>query len=113
MDYDTVNITGIVKDEHEPYETYLFIWCDSRKQDLLRQFGLFASNPELSFSWYDAAKASSNISDLQQKICHCLASAASRIEDLPPRHLNAGACWLIHCGGQPVGKWEFKKGSMQ
>lgn len=49
-------------------------------------------------------------SNMQQNICNCLASAASRIEDLPPRHLNCGTAWLIHYAGKPVGSWEFKKG---
>jgi hypothetical protein len=37
-------------------EKYLFIYDNESRAETLRTFGRFASNPELSFSWYDAAE---------------------------------------------------------
>lgn len=42
-------------------ERYVFLYEDGREQDLLRTFGRFASNPELSFTWYDAAVMSQKV----------------------------------------------------
>lgn len=36
-------------------ERYIFIFDATSRGDVLRTFGRFASNPELSFTWYDAA----------------------------------------------------------
>lgn len=58
-----VNITGAWKNESEPHEVYLIVWPDSKRRDALQQLGRWASNPDLSFTWYDAAKASSNIAE--------------------------------------------------
>lgn len=49
-----INILALVKDG----ERYVFIFTDEYKPDILRTFGRFASHPELSFTWYDAAKMS-------------------------------------------------------
>lgn len=42
-------------------ETYAFSWDQERKSEILLTFGRFASNPELSFSWYDAAVLSNKV----------------------------------------------------
>jgi hypothetical protein len=44
----------------------------------LRVLGRFASNPELSFTWYDAAV-------LSQKVRHNVPSATHDLSDLPRR----------------------------
>ncbi len=36
-------------------ETYLFVYTESNRTQLLRLLGEMAANPKLSFSWYDAA----------------------------------------------------------
>lgn len=36
-------------------ENYIFLWDDQHTGDALRTLGRFASNPELSLSWMDAA----------------------------------------------------------
>lgn len=46
-----INIVGLVKGE----EHYVFMFDDEHRTETLRQFGRFASNPELSFTWYDSA----------------------------------------------------------
>ena len=52
-----INVLALVKGE----ERYIFLYDDERKSEALRTLGRFASNPELSFSWYDAAVLSQKI----------------------------------------------------
>ncbi len=52
-----INVLALVKGE----ERYIFLFDDSRRSEALRTLGRFASNPELSFSWYDAAVLSQRI----------------------------------------------------
>lgn len=60
-----INVLALVKGE----ERYIFLFDDERRSDALRTLGRFASNPELSFSWYDAAVLSQRIrqSTLEQR----------------------------------------------
>lgn len=52
-----LNILALVKGA----ERYVFVYGDEDKQETLRTIGRFASNPELSFTWYDAAVLSGKI----------------------------------------------------
>ncbi len=52
-----INVLALVKGE----ERYVFLFDDSNRAETLRQLGRFASNPELSFTWYDAAVLSQKI----------------------------------------------------
>jgi hypothetical protein len=52
-----INVLALVKGE----ERYVFLFDDSHKADALRTLGRFASNPELSFTWYDAAVLSQRL----------------------------------------------------
>jgi len=36
-------------------DTYLFLFNADNRSETLRQLGRLAANPELNFSWYDAA----------------------------------------------------------
>jgi hypothetical protein len=36
-------------------ERYVFLYAESQAKEAIRTFGRFASNPDLSFTWYDAA----------------------------------------------------------
>ena len=54
---DDVNVLALVKGE----ERYLFLYDDSQQAEALRALGRHASNPELSFTWYDAAVLSKRI----------------------------------------------------
>jgi hypothetical protein len=56
MDSDTI-ITVIPKDN----ERYVYVWNESSRAELLRTFGRQAANPDLAFSWWDAAVASQKI----------------------------------------------------
>ena len=42
-------------------ERYIFLYDNRHRRQALRTLGRFASNPELSFTWYDAAWLSKQI----------------------------------------------------
>ena len=65
-----INVLALVKGE----ERYVFLYDDASRGEALRMLGRFASNPELSFTWYDAAV-------LSQKI----RQEARRVEPVAPK----------------------------
>ena len=52
-----INVLALVKGA----ERYVFLYDDSSRAETLRMLGRYASNPELSFTWYDAAVLSQKI----------------------------------------------------
>ena len=58
-----INVLALVKGE----ERYIFLFDDDHRAEALRTLGKFASNPELSFSWYDAAVLSQRIRQAAQE----------------------------------------------
>jgi hypothetical protein len=52
-----INVLALVKGE----ERYIFLYDDSKRAETLRTLGRYASNPQLSFTWYDAAVLSQKI----------------------------------------------------
>ncbi|HEX3869487.1 MAG TPA: hypothetical protein VHV77_03530 [Pirellulales bacterium] len=52
-----INVLALVKGE----ERYVFLYDDASRAETLRVLGRFASNPDLSFTWYDAAVLSQKI----------------------------------------------------
>jgi hypothetical protein len=58
-----LNVLALVK----PPERYVFLWQDSDRDAVLRVMGRFASNPELSFSWYDAAVLSQKVHEMEKQ----------------------------------------------
>lgn len=48
-------------------ERYVFTWTAETTRDVLRTFGRFASDPELSFTWYDAALLSRKVRNLKDR----------------------------------------------
>jgi hypothetical protein len=54
---DDINVLALVKGR----ERYIFLYEDSQRAETLRVLGRFASNPELSFTWYDAAVLSQKV----------------------------------------------------
>ncbi len=67
-----INVLALVKGN----ERYIFLFDDAHRAEALRTLGRYASNPELSFTWYDAAV-------LSQKIRHAFGpqhTTASRFE---------------------------------
>ena len=58
-----INVLALVKGS----ERYVFLYDDSSRAETLRVLGRYASNPELSFTWYDAAVLSQKIRQESQK----------------------------------------------
>ena len=58
-----INVLALVKGG----ERYIFLYNDTRKAETLRTLGRFASNPELNFSWYDAAVLSQKVRKTAQR----------------------------------------------
>jgi hypothetical protein len=52
-----INVLALVKG----VERYVFLYDDASRAEALRVLGRFASNPDLSFTWYDAAVLSQKI----------------------------------------------------
>lgn len=58
-----VNVLALVKGK----ERYVFLYSDENRSRALQTFGRFASDPELSFSWYDAAVLSQKLRREKQR----------------------------------------------
>lgn len=58
-----INVLALVKGE----ERYVFLYDDASRAETLRVLGRYASNPELSFTWYDAAVLSQKIRQDEHK----------------------------------------------
>ena len=52
-----VNVLALVKGE----ERFLFLFDDQNRTETLRTLGRFAADPDLDFTWYDAAVLSRKI----------------------------------------------------
>ena len=52
-----INVLALVKGE----EKFIFLFDDANRDQTLRQLARFAANPDLDFSWYDAAMLSRKI----------------------------------------------------
>ena len=58
-----VNVLALVKDG----ERYVFLYDEDSSATLLQTLGRFASNPDLNFSWYDAAVLSQKVRRLKRE----------------------------------------------
>ena len=72
-----INVLALVKGN----ERYIFLYDDASRAEALRTLGRYASNPELSFSWYDAAV-------LSQKIRQSAAAAPAPVGHTRPRRFD-------------------------
>jgi hypothetical protein len=52
-----INVLALVKGQ----ERYIFLYDDASRAETLRVLGRYASNADLSFSWYDAAVLSQKV----------------------------------------------------
>ena len=57
-----INVLALVKGS----ERYVFLFDDTQRAETLRTLGRYASNPELSFTWYDAAVLSQKVRQVSQ-----------------------------------------------
>ena len=58
-----INVLALVKGE----ERYIFLFDDNNRAETLRTLGRYASDPEMSFTWYDAAVLSQRIRQESRK----------------------------------------------
>lgn len=58
-----INVVALVKDA----ERYIFLYDNESLPALLQTLGKFAANPELSFTWYDAAVLSQKVRNLPEE----------------------------------------------
>ena len=59
---EEINVLALVKGS----ERYVFLYDDVSRAETLRVLGRYASNPDLSFTWYDAAVLSQKV----RQECH-------------------------------------------
>ena len=52
-----INVLALIRGP----ERYIFLYNDTTRDEILRILGRFAANPELSFTWQDAAVLSQRI----------------------------------------------------
>ena len=62
MNDDDINVLALVKGR----ERYIFLYDDTQRSQTLRMLGRYASNPDLSFTWYDAAVLSQKIRQVSE-----------------------------------------------
>ena len=58
-----INVVALVKDA----ERYIFLYDNESAPALMQTLGRFAGDPELSFSWYDAAVLSQKVRRLSRE----------------------------------------------
>ncbi len=68
-----INVLALVKGK----ERYIFLYDDDNRAETLRTLGRYASNQELSFTWYDAAVLSQKIRQTSQRAKEPKASKAT------------------------------------
>lgn len=52
-----INVVALVKGD----ERYIFLYDDDHRSECLRALGRCATNRDLSFDWYDAARVSQSV----------------------------------------------------
>ena len=62
MPHEGINVLALLKGE----ERYVFLYDDRSADQLLQTLGRYAADPELSFTWYDAAVLSQRVRKLTE-----------------------------------------------
>ena len=73
MSQQGINVLALLKGE----ERYVFLYDDQSANQVLQTLGRYAADPELSFSWYDAAVMSQRVRKL-----------SAEVEDVSPTACN-------------------------
>lgn len=60
MRNEDVNVLAMIKGE----ERYVFLYNDANRIELLRTLGRYAADPQLSFTWFDAAVMSKAVREI-------------------------------------------------
>jgi hypothetical protein len=74
MSKQGINVLALIKGE----ERYVFLYDDCSTDQILQTLGQYAADPELSFSWYDAAVLSQRVRKLN-----------AEVEDVSPSEADA------------------------
>ncbi|MBL8815173.1 MAG: hypothetical protein JNL58_04005 [Planctomyces sp.] len=61
-----VNVLALVRDGHR----FVFLYDDDSVDAVLNTFGEYASDPELEFTWYDAAVLAQRARELKEDHAH-------------------------------------------
>ncbi len=80
-----INVLALVKGE----ERYVFLYDDNHRVETLRMLGRYAADPQLSFTWYDAAVMSKKIREIANAIAceqhHAMQHQATQTSQHNPR----------------------------
>ena len=76
-----INVLAMVKGE----ERYIFLYDDDHRTETLRMLGRYAADPQLSFTWYDAAVLSKKIRETAAQVEAGKVSASPIESDRPQR----------------------------
>jgi hypothetical protein len=80
-----VNVVALVRGE----EQYIFVFDEANRTETLRMLGRYAADPELSFTWFDAALLSQRVRELMP--ANGIPSSPSQaIASQPSASSNAG-----------------------
>ncbi len=60
---ESVNLLAMVRDEHR----FVFLYDDNSVDTLLATFSQYAEDPELEFTWYDAAKLAQRVRSMLEQ----------------------------------------------
>ncbi|MDA7950564.1 MAG: hypothetical protein MPJ24_03665 [Pirellulaceae bacterium] len=73
---ENIHVVALVKGK----ERFVFLFDENKHEEALRTFGRYASNPQLSFTWYDAAILGKRIRRIiERKEGQTANSSASRL----------------------------------
>lgn len=70
----SVNVLALVRDEHR----FVFLYDDNSVETMLATLSQYASDPELDFTWYDAAMMAQRVRKMLET-----QQAESEFEDYP------------------------------
>lgn len=73
MPQQGINVLALLKGD----ERYVFLYDDRSIEQVLQTIGRYAADPELSFSWYDAAVLSQRVRKLMANAADVAPSATS------------------------------------
>src|SRR5262249_43722144 len=85
MSQKGINVLALLKGE----ERYIFLYDDRSAEQILQTLGSYAADPELSFSWYDAAVLSQRVRQLRAESDD--ASPTTSIEETPRNRIGRSA----------------------
>jgi hypothetical protein len=80
-----INVLALLKGE----ERYVFLYDDRSTDQVLQTLGRYAADPELSFTWYDAAVLSQRVRKLNGADVD--ASLASANDETPTNRIRRSA----------------------